>query len=105
VLGSTGGVVGVTAPCGHVAGGGCASVVAPWVCMSPVVAVPVLRRRVGVSVNVAGVCMSPVVCVSCVLCRKCGWLSGQTYTLLLYHHVSLFKRSIMNILLVNICLA
>jgi hypothetical protein len=83
VLGSTGGVVGVTAPCGHVAGGGCAGVAAPWVCMSPVVAVPVLRRRVGVSANVAGVCMSPVVslvvCVSCVLCRKCGWLSGQTY--------------------------
>jgi hypothetical protein len=44
--------------------------------MSPVVAVPVLRRRVGVLANVAGVCMSPVVslvvCVSCVLCRK--WL-------------------------------
>jgi hypothetical protein len=53
--------------------------------MSPVVAVPVLRCRVGVSANVTGVCMSlvvsPVVCVLCVLCCKCGWLSGQTYTL------------------------
>jgi hypothetical protein len=49
--------------------------------MSPVVAVPVLWRRVGVSANVAGVCVLPVVCVSCVLCRTCGWLSGQTYML------------------------
>jgi hypothetical protein len=23
-------------------------------------------------------------CVSCVLCRKCGWLSGQTYRLLAF---------------------
>jgi hypothetical protein len=39
--------------------------------MSPVVAVPVLRRRVGVSANVAGVCespvVSPVVCVVCIV--------------------------------------
>jgi hypothetical protein len=38
VLGSAGGVVGAMAPCGHVAGSGCAGVAAPWVCwrMSPV---------------------------------------------------------------------
>jgi hypothetical protein len=48
--------------------------------MSPVVAVPVLRRRVGVSANVAGG-VAGGVCVPCVLCRKCGWLSGQTYNL------------------------
>jgi hypothetical protein len=51
----------------YVTGGGCASVAAPSRCVA----------------NVAGVCVSPVVspvvCVSCVLCRKCGWLSGQTY--------------------------
>jgi hypothetical protein len=69
VLGSTGGVVGVTAPCGHVAGGGCAGVVAPSRCVGE------CRRCVYVAGGVAG-----GVCVSCVLCRKCGWLSGQTYT-------------------------
>jgi hypothetical protein len=66
VLGSTGGVVGVTGPCGHVAGGGCAGVAAPWVCMSLVVAVPVLRHRVGVSANVAGG-VAGGVCVVCIV--------------------------------------
>jgi hypothetical protein len=69
VLGSAGGVVGAMAPCGHVAGGGYAGVAAPWVCVSPVVAVPVLWRQVGVSANVTSVCMSLVVSlVVCVMC-------------------------------------
>jgi hypothetical protein len=74
VLGSASGLVGATAPCGHITGTIVAvPVLQRHVCVSPVVAVPVLWRRVGVSANVTGVCMS------CVLCRKCGWLSGQTY--------------------------
>jgi hypothetical protein len=39
------GVVVAPGVCGYVAGSGCAGVAAPWICVSPVVAVPVLRRR------------------------------------------------------------
>jgi hypothetical protein len=44
-----------------------------YVGMSPIVAVPVLRRRVGVSANVAGVCVCVAggvaggVCVVCIV--------------------------------------
>jgi hypothetical protein len=64
MLGGAGGAVGAT--CGHVAGGGRASVVALCICVC----------RQGWLCRCCG-----AVCVSWCVCHKCGWLSGQTYTL------------------------
>jgi hypothetical protein len=62
--------------------------------MSPVVAVPVLRRR-GYVYVAGGGCASVVALSRCVgKCRKCGWLSGQTYIYAAPHKCEFHKDTV-----------